>query len=239
MIEARGLRKRFGGTVAVEDVSFTAQDGRITGLLGPNGAGKTTTFRMISGILRPDGGGTFIDGVETGGSDGGSRRSLGTLPESYGLYGRLTARENIAYFARLRGVPRQDIERVVDGLIKLLDMGGIADRRAGGFSQGERVKVALARALVHDPRNILLDEPTRGLDVMSIRAIRALLTRLKNEGRCVLLSSHIMQEVEALCDRIVVMARGKVVADAAPTEVRRIAGVEELEDAFVQLVASP
>ncbi len=238
MIELRSLHKRFGRTVAVNDVSFTGADGCITGLLGPNGAGKTTSLRMLSGLLRPDRGTVFVDGKDALKDPAGARGSLGVLPESRGLYTRLTARENLRYYGRLQGVSGTRLDKVVNQLIGMLELTPVADRATHGFSQGERMKVTLARALVHDPRNVVLDEPTNGLDIMSLRGVRALLRRLRDEGKCVLLSSHFMQEVSALCDRIVVIAAGSVIAHGTPQELRRAAGQEDLEDAFVTLVGA-
>ncbi len=238
MIEARNLHKRFGKVTAVEDVSFTAQDGVITGLLGPNGAGKTTTMRMLYTLVRPDGGTAWVDGVDVVQRPEDARRALGVLPDARGLYPRLTAREHARYYGELHGLSGAALDRRVDELLELLDMRDIADRRTEGFSQGERVKVALARALVHGPRNVLLDEPTNGLDVMSTRAVRALLRRLKAEGRCVVFSSHVMQEVAALCDRIVVVAHGRVVADGTPDALRASTGKDSLEEAFVATIGT-
>jgi len=238
MIEARNLHKRFGKVTAVEDVSFTAQDGVITGLLGPNGAGKTTTMRMLYTLVRPDGGTAWVDGVDVVQRPEDARRALGVLPDARGLYPRLTAREHARYYGELHGLSGAALDRRVDALLELLDMRDIADRRTEGFSQGERVKVALARALVHGPRNVLLDEPTNGLDVMSTRAVRALLRRLKAEGRCVVFSSHVMQEVAALCDRIVVVAHGRVVADGTPDALRASTGKDSLEEAFVATIGT-
>ncbi len=229
------LRKRFGSVEAVRGVSFTADDGCVTGLLGPNGAGKTTTLRMMSGLLRPDAGTVRVDGIDVCEDPMGARARLGILPDARGLYPRLTARENIAYYGRLRGLSGARLARAVDAWIERLDLGAVADRRVAGFSQGERAKVALARALVHDPPNVVLDEPTNGLDVMSTRAVRSLIRELRREGRCVLFSSHVMQEVSALCDTIVVIAGGRVVADGDPASILEAAGRDELEEAFVAL----
>ncbi|RKI68580.1 ATP-binding cassette domain-containing protein, partial [Corallococcus sp. AB049A] len=206
MIEARNLHKRFGSVTAVHDVTFTAEDGVITGLLGPNGAGKTTTLRMLYTLVRPDGGTATVDGVDVAKQPEVARRALGVLPDARGLYPRLTAREHARYFGELHGLSGAVLDARVEELVELLDMKDIADRRTEGFSQGERVKVALARALVHGPRNVLLDEPTNGLDVMATRSVRTLLRKLKAQGCCVVFSSHVMQEVAALCDRIVVVA---------------------------------
>jgi len=238
MIEVRSLRKTFGPVVAVDDVSFSARDGEITGLLGPNGAGKTTTLRCLYTLMQPDSGSVTVDGIDAANDPLAVRRRLGVLPDARGLYKRLTARENIAYFGRLHGLDEATIRARSDAMIAALDMADIAPRRTEGFSQGQRVKTAIARALIHDPNNVILDEPTNGLDVMATRSMRQFLRRLKSEGRCVLFSSHIMQEVAALCDRIVVIARGRVVAAATPDALRAQTGAANLEDAFVQLIGS-
>ena len=238
MIEVTNLYKQFGKVVAVDGVSFTARDGEITGLLGPNGAGKTTTLRCLYTLMRPDRGRVLIDGIDVADDALAVRRRLGVLPDARGLYKRLTARENIAYFGRLQGMDTVTIRQRSDAVINALDMTDFVDRRAEGFSQGERVKTAIARALIHDPGNVILDEPTNGLDVMATRAMRDFLKHLKNEGRCVLFSSHIMQEVAALCDRIVVIAKGKVVADESPDALREQTGEANLEDAFVKLIGT-
>jgi len=238
MIEVRDLHKAFGNVVAVDGATFSARDGEITGLLGPNGAGKTTTLRCLYTLMRPDSGTVSVDGIDAATDPLNVRRKLGVLPDARGLYKRLTARENIAYFGRLHGLDEATIRARSDAAIAALDMGDIAERRTEGFSQGQRVKTAIARALIHDPKNVILDEPTNGLDVMATRAMREFLKRLKREGRCVLFSSHIMQEVAALCDRIVVIAHGRVVADATPDALRAQTGESNLEDAFVKLIGS-
>jgi sodium transport system ATP-binding protein len=236
MIEARHLHKRFGAITAVENVSLTAPDGRITGLLGPNGAGKSTTLRMLYTVLQPDGGDAFIDGISAAERSLEARRRMGVLPHGAGVYPHLTARENIEYFAELHGLSRQDCEQRAAQMIELLEMADFADRQAKGFSQGQRLKTALARALVHGPQNILLDEPTNGLDVMAVRTLRALLLKLKATGRCILFSSHVMQEVGAVCDEVVVIAAGKVVACGTPEQLRERAGTPDLEEAFVRFL---
>ena len=238
MIRARGLRRSFGDVIAVADVSFDAPDGAVTGLLGPNGAGKSTSLRMVTGVVRPDAGTVLLDGIDVASDPLAARRQMGVLPDALGLYPRLTAEENIAYFGRLQGLAGRALGARVDALCALLDMGSIRHRRVGGFSQGERMKVALGRALVHDPRTVLLDEPTNGLDVMSTRAVRALIRRLRDEGRCVVFSSHIMAEVAALCDSVVVVARGTVVAAGTPEGLRAQAGVSSFEEAFVALTGA-
>lgn len=238
MIVLEGVKKAFGKLEALRGVSFEVGNGQITGLLGPNGAGKTTALRTIYGVITPDAGRVRVDGVDLATDRLDAQRRLGILPHAQGLYARLTAREHVLYFAELHGMLRGTAEARADSLIELLGMEEFADRRTEGFSQGQKVKVALARALVHDPHNVVLDEPTNGLDVAATRAVRALLLRLREEGRCVLFSSHVMQEVSALCDRVVVIARGQVVADGTPDELRRATGKEGLEDAFVAAIGS-
>jgi sodium transport system ATP-binding protein len=235
MIQVEGLEKRFGPVTAVDGVSFTARDGAITGLLGPNGAGKTTTLRMLYAVMRPDAGKIRVDDVDAVRAPQDAQARLGVLPDGFGLYPRLTAREHIRYFGELHGISGAALARRSEELFQLLDMAEIADRRVAGFSHGERTKVALARALVHEPRNVLLDEPTNGLDVMSTRAVRSILRRLRDSGHCVLFSSHVMQEVSALCDNIIVITGGHVVAQGTADELRAQTGRHNLEDAFVAL----
>ena len=236
MIRVERLHKQFGQVVAVDDVSFDAPDGAVTGLLGPNGAGKTTTLRMLYGLMRPDAGRILVDDMDAVADPLGAQRRLGVLPDLSGLYPRLTAREHIHYFGELHGLTGSELSAHADRLLERLDMRDIADRRTAGFSHGERTKVAIARALVHDPTNVLLDEPTNGLDVMSTRAVRDIIRRLRAEGRTVIFSSHVMQEVSALCDTIVVLAHGRVVAAGTPDALREHTGHQSLEDAFVALV---
>ena len=235
MIRAEGLRKQFGQVIAVDNVSFLAPDGAVTGLLGPNGAGKTTSLRMVYGLMKPDAGRIEVDGKDLLADPLAAQAHLGVLPDVSGLYPRLTPREHIVYFGRLHGVARVELEARTQHWIDVLDMKSFADRRVAGFSHGERTKVALARALIHQPQNILLDEPTNGLDVMSTRTVRDVIRRLRADGRCVLFSSHVMQEVSALCDRIVVIAKGRVAAHGTPEELILLTGASSLEDAFVAL----
>ncbi|HMK85576.1 MAG TPA: ATP-binding cassette domain-containing protein [Steroidobacteraceae bacterium] len=237
MIEAQALSKRFGPIQAVQAVSFRALDGQITGLLGPNGAGKSTTLRMLYGVLSPDSGSARIDGIDIRGETSSARAHLGVLPHAAGLYGNLTGRENIEYFGSLQRIGRKQLRARVDELARLLDMASFIDRRAKGFSQGQRIKVALARALVHEPANLVLDEPTNGLDVMAIRSLRDMLRALKLEGRCILFSSHVMQEVAALCDQVVVIGRGRVLACGALEAIRETSGTASLEEAFLKVLA--
>jgi sodium transport system ATP-binding protein len=235
MIDIQGLRKSFAAVEAVRNVSFSAADGTVVGLLGPNGAGKTTTLRMLSGLMRPDAGTIRVDQVDVVADPIGAQTRMGLLPDSRGLYPRLTPVEHIEYFGRLHGIDGPALAERTQALLARLGLNEVANRRVSGFSQGERTKVALARALVHQPRNVILDEPTNGLDVMSTRAMRELIRGLRRDGCCVLFSSHIMQEVSALCDRIVVVAHGTVVADGTPDELRTLTGHDNLEDAFVAL----
>ena len=242
MLICDNLSKQFktktGVVKAVDGVSFRAEDGQITGLLGPNGAGKTTTLRMLYTLMRPDTGTVSVDGVDIFKDAEAARRRLGVLPDARGVYKRLTARENIEYFGRLHGMDEALIAERTARLAKALVMDEILDRQAEGFSQGQRTKTAIARALVHDPKNVILDEPTNGLDVMTTRGLRHFLQQLKSEGRCVVFSSHIMQEVAALCDRIVIIAKGRVVAQGTPDELRALTGETNLEEAFVKAIGS-
>lgn len=245
MIEVSGLYKAFAGArgaapiVAVESVSFSAPDGRITALLGPNGAGKTTTLRILSTLMQPDRGAARIGGLDVTQSPAAVRAQLGMLSDARGLYARLTARENIAYYAQLREVPTDVFNQRLQDLSELLDMQALLARPTAGFSTGERLKVALARALIHDPQHLILDEPTNGLDVVSTRALRRLLLHLKARGKCILFSTHVMQEVEAVCDEIVIVARGRSVAQGTAASLCAAAGETTLEDAFVALAFAP
>lgn len=237
MIRVSRLCKSFGRIKAVDGVSFDALDGRVTGLLGPNGAGKSTTLRILYTVLKPDSGSADIDGADVVHDSLEARRRIGTLPHSSGVYPHLTARENIAYYGRLCGIAREQLDEKVEQVILQLDITEFADRRAKGFSQGQRTKVALARALVHEPRNVILDEPTNGLDVMATRSLRELIRQLKAAGKCVLFSSHVMQEVAALCDEIVIIAGGKVALHDSPDGIRNSTGCSDLEEAFVQAIS--
>ncbi|MDH3746915.1 MAG: ATP-binding cassette domain-containing protein [Gammaproteobacteria bacterium] len=236
MIKIAGLSKSFGNVHAVRGVSFEASDGKITGLLGPNGAGKSTTLRVLYTVLKPDEGAASIDGHDVVDNSLDARRVTGALPHGAGLYPHLTARENIAYYASLCGLQRKDIPQKVDSIIELLEIQDFAHRRTKGFSHGQRTKVALARALVHDPQNVILDEPSNGLDVMATRSLRDLILKLKDTGRCVLFSSHVMQEVAALCDDIVIIANGQVAIDDSADGIREKTGCNDLEDAFVEAI---
>jgi len=237
VIKVDNLFKSFGGVEAVRGISFEAGDGRITGLLGPNGAGKSTTLRALYTVLTPDSGSASIDGIDVLAEPLRARRVIGALPHGAGLYPHLTARENIRYYAQLYGLANEEIGGRVQSVIDELDIGDFADRRSKGFSQGQQTKVALARALVHQPNNIILDEPSNGLDVMATRSLRDLIRKLKDEGKCVLFSSHVMQEVAALCDEIVIIAAGRVALHDTPDNIRARTGCDDLEDAFVQAIS--
>jgi len=238
MIKVENLHKSFGKVKAVKGISFTVRDGEITGLLGPNGAGKTTTLRMLYSLLPPDEGQILIDGLDPAHNAMAIKRTLGVVPDSRGLYTRMSARENIAYYGKLHGMSAQDIKQRIAELVETLDMDDFIDRRAEGFSQGQRVKVAIARAMVHKPQTVLLDEPSNGLDVMSTRALRRYILDLKEAGHSVVLSTHIMQEVAALCDRIIIIADGLIAADGTAPELLARSGCKTLEDAFVQLIGT-
>jgi sodium transport system ATP-binding protein len=238
MIEVIDIHKYFGPVQALRGMTFSAPDGQITGLLGPNGAGKTTTLRILYTLLRPDSGAACVDGIDAARDPQEVQRRIGALPDAHGIYPRLTARENIRYFGNLQGLDGKALEASIFHLCQLLEMDDFIDRRADGFSTGQRMKVAIARALVHSPRNVILDEPTNGLDVMSTRAMRSFICRLKEEVCCVLFSSHIMQEVQALCDHMVVISQGRVVACGNEEELKQQTGKTSLEDAFVALIGS-
>ena len=233
MIEISRLRKSFGAVAAVRDVSFTAPDGRITGLLGENGAGKTTTLALTCGLLSPDAGAIRVGAESCGPLE--RRRRVGALLDDKGLYDRLTARENIEYFGRLHGMSGSALSERVDTVLQDLGLQGIADRRTGRFSQGERMKVALGRAIVHAPPHLILDEPTNGLDIPAVHGLRRVLRRMRDGGACILLSSHVIGEVRALCDTVVIISKGRVVADGEAADVCRRTGQPTLEDAFVAL----
>ena len=241
MLKLQELAKSFGAkheVRAVDSVTMTAADGAITGVLGPNGAGKTTLLRMLATLIVPDSGTASVNGRDIVRDRDAVRRSIGVLSDARGLYPRLTARENIAYFGALHGVAPSLMRSRIDGLLHTLNLSALADRRVQGFSQGEKMKVAIARALIHDPPVIMLDEPTNGLDIMSVRALRDQLRALRAAGKCLLFSSHVMQEVAALCDRIVILGRGRVVAQGTAAELVAQAGAASLEDAFVALLGS-
>jgi sodium transport system ATP-binding protein len=232
------VRKQFGAIHALGGVSFTARDGQITALLGPNGAGKTTLLRLLVGLLRRDHGSIAIDGVDPERDPMAARRNIGFLTDQFGLYERLSTREYLAYFGELNGMGGAALHARIDEVAELLALNDILERRAKGFSQGQRIKVALARTLLHRPRHLLLDEPSRGLDVMSTRALRHALTALRKDGCCVIMATHVMQEVTNLCDDVIIIAKGHTVAQGSPDELCRRTGIANLEDAFVSLVGT-
>ncbi|PCJ47970.1 MAG: ABC transporter [Gammaproteobacteria bacterium] len=238
MIEVKNLFKSFGKVVAVDDVSLIAKDGSITGLLGPNGAGKTTTLRTLYGLQNPDKGSAFIDGVNVTEDLVSAAKNMGIFPDSIGLYDRLTTREHLEFYGQMHGFSGQKLEQAIQQTQAYFDIEELLDRKCKGFSHGQQMKVALSRALIHSPKNLILDEPTNGLDVMSIRMLRELLRKLRDEGKCILFSSHVMQEVTALCDHIYIMADGRVIAEGTPDELCEKAGKDTLEDAFVSLIGS-
>jgi len=238
MIEAHEVRKQFGDVKALGGVSFTARDGQITALLGPNGAGKTTLLRTLIGLLRRDHGSIAVDGVDPERDPMAVRANIGFLTDQFGLYERMTTHEYLTYFGELNGLHGAALKRRIDEVSELLAIGDILPRRTKGFSQGQRIKVALARTLLHRPRNLLLDEPSRGLDVMSTRALRDALSSLRSDGCCVIMATHVMQEVTHLCDDVIVIAKGVTVAQGSPDELCRRTGIANLEDAFVSLVGT-
>lgn len=243
MIEVNNLQKSFlrnkkEQVKALNGLSFTAKDGEITGILGPNGAGKTTCLRTLYGLLKADSGSATIDGIKVNESPIEARAKLGIFPDKFGLYERLTAYEQIDYFASIHGLQGNTKHKAIEIIIKELEMEDLAHRKTQGFSQGQRMKVTLAQALVHQPQNFVLDEPTRGLDVMSTRVLRNHLAKFRDKGHCILFSSHVMQEVAALCDRVIIVANGKLAAQGTPSELCDLAGEKLLEDAFVKLIGS-
>jgi len=236
MIKVDDLYKSFGEVKAVQGISFEADNGKITGLLGPNGAGKSTTLRILYTVLKPDSGTAAIDGIDVVADSLAARARIGTLPHGSGLYPHLSARENIEYYAKLYEMPEDTIDEAVQKVIDQLDINDFADRRTKGFSQGQKTKVSLARSLVHGPQNIILDEPSNGLDVMATRSLRELIRQLRDAGKCVLFSSHVMQEVAALCDEIVIIASGQVALHDTADGIRNATGCDDLEDAFVKAI---
>lgn len=238
MIRVKNISKAFGDIQAVDGASFTAEDGQITGILGPNGAGKTTCLRMIYGLLKPDTGNVQIGGTDSNADPLAAKRQLGVFPDKLGIWERLKTREVIDYFASLHGMDRAARQQAVERITDELDLHEIIDRRTKGFSQGQRMKVGLAACLVHQPGHMLLDEPSRGLDVMATRILRDYLKAQRDAGRCVIFSSHVMQEVAALCDKVVIIARGKVVAEGTTNALCELAGEDNLEDAFVKIIGT-
>jgi sodium transport system ATP-binding protein len=238
MIETRDVRKKFGAVQALGGVTFSARDGEITALLGPNGAGKTTLLRLLVGLIRRDQGSIAVDGIDPQQDPMAVRRNIGFLTDQFGLYEKLSTREYLRYFGQLNGMDLAGLDARIDEVAALLAMEDIVERRAKGFSQGQRIKVALARTLLHRPRHLLLDEPSRGLDVMSTRALRTALHTLRADGCCVIMATHVMQEVTHLCDDVIVIAGGLTVAQGSPQQLCERTGIANLEDAFVSLVGT-
>jgi sodium transport system ATP-binding protein len=238
MIEVKDIKKHYGKVKAVDGVSFTCADGRITGLLGPNGAGKTTALRIIAGLIRPMEGTVIIDGHDVRADAQAARSALGVQSDMTGVYPRMTTREQLAYYGRFYGLGGKTLDKRVQEVITMLHMEEIADRKAEGFSRGQRQKIVLGRALVHDPRNIIMDEPTNGLDVMAVRETRQTIRMFAEQGRCVLFSTHYMDEAERLCDHIAIIVRGTIVAQGSPDELKARTRKQNLEEAFVTLAGT-
>lgn len=236
MIRVENLVKKFKDLTAVSEANFTARDGEITTLLGANGSGKSTTMRAIAGVIKVNSGSAYVDDIQVSKSPVKARRRLGIFPDQFGLYRRLKAREEIAYFAGFHGLKGRQLNTAMDEIVSLLSMEDIIDRFTEGFSQGQRMKVALARTLIHNPQNLMLDEPARGLDVMNIRLLRRILQDRKENGHCILMSSHVMAEVHELSDRVVIINQGKIIADATPDALVARTDTDTLEDAFVSLI---
>lgn len=235
MIDVRNLLKHYGAVKAVDDISFCAADGQITGLLGPNGAGKTTALRMITGLIKPQAGAVLVDGHDVANDPQAVRHALGMQGDAGGVYAHLTPREHFRFYGRFYSLAADELEARIDSVVQLLGMGDIADRRAEGFSRGQRQKINIGRALIHDPPNVIMDEPTNGLDVMTVRETRETIRRFREQGRCVLFSTHYMDEADRLCDTIAIIVGGKIVAVDSPALLKSRTGCDSLEDAFVAL----
>lgn len=236
MIKAQGLTKRFKKLVAVDDVSFTCHDGEVFGLLGPNGAGKTTLLRLLATVLEPSAGTALVDGLDVRRESGRVRARVGLLVETAGLYARFTPREHLRFYGHLQGFDGAGLERRIDVILEMLEMADFADRRTEGFSAGMQRRVILGQTLIHDPPNVILDEPTAGLDVMSTRTVRALVGRFRDEGRCVLISTHLMAEAHRLCNRVAIIHKGRLRAVGTPADLVARTGATDLEEAFVCIV---
>ena len=235
MIDVKGIRKTFNTVTALDGINFVARDGEVTGLIGPNGAGKTTALRILYTVMNPDSGVAKVDGFDTVTQRNEVQRRIGVLPDTRGLYPRLTAREHVKYFGRLHGMNGTALKARIDELVSTLGIGDFADRRAKGFSKGQARKVGIARAVVHEPQNLLFDEPTNGLDVGSTRAVHKLIHQWREQGRCVLFCSHIMHEVAAISDRLVVLSLGRVAAEGTLEELYEQTGGKDLESMFLSL----
>ena len=228
------LEKTLGKNRVLRGVSLEANSGEIFGLLGPNGAGKTTTLRIICTLLAPDAGSVEVLGFDTRTAAEEVRRRVGVVTADIGVYPRLSARENIAYFAELSGVLDGELKRRVDAVIDRLDMASFAKQRAESLSSGQKQKVAIARAIVHDPEVLMFDEPTSNLDVLASREIREFMVESRDRGKCVIFSTHVLHDAERLCDRVTILHEGSVVATGSTAEVR--GAHRDLEDAFLELV---
>jgi len=233
-VRAEGLEKKLGANQVLRGISFEAQAGEIFGLLGPNGAGKTTTLRVICTLLAPDAGSVAVLGFDTRRDSREVRRRVGVVTAEIGIYPRLSARENITYFAQLSGVSNGSLKADVDAVIEKLDMGAFASQRAESLSSGQKQKVAIARAIVHDPPVLMFDEPTSNLDVLASRDIREFMVEAKGRGKCVIFSTHVLHDAERLCDRVTIIHQGKLVVSGSTSEVRGTH--RDLEDAFLSLV---
>ena len=238
MIEVKELKKSFGEVIALDGASFSAKDGKITALLGPNGAGKSTCLRILSTIIKPSSGDATVSGFDVLKDSFEVREQIGVLPHNSGIYSRLNATENIEYYGQLHGIQADELKEKTENLLEQLQMKDFCLRPAEGYSQGQKIKVALARALIHDPLNILLDEPSSGLDIMATRALRDIINGLKDRGKCILFSSHIMQEVETLCEDIVIINKGVVKFNGTIDEFRNHSGSQDLEEAFLKITDS-
>ncbi|HSH02302.1 MAG TPA: ATP-binding cassette domain-containing protein [Anaerolineae bacterium] len=239
MIIVKNLVKHYqtdqGLIKAVDDVSFTCPDGQITGLLGPNGAGKTTTLRMIAGLITPQSGTVTVAGHDVTQDPQAVRHALGVQADMTGIYPRLTPREQFRYYGRFYGLEGAALEKRIDTIIAELNMETLADRRAEGFSRGQRQKIVIGRALIHDPKHIIMDEPTNGLDVMAVRNTRQTIRQLRDQGRCLLFSTHYMDEAQKLCDHVAIISHGRIIAAGSPAELIAQTGQADLEEAFVTL----
>ena len=238
MIKVTSLKKNFGNVTALDGASFNAEDGKITALLGPNGAGKSTCLRILSTIIKPSDGEATISGLSVSEDSFAVRQQIGVLPHNSGIYSRLNAVENIDYYGQLHGIEAHELDERIENLLDQLQMKEFCLRPSEGYSQGQKIKVSLARALIHDPLNILLDEPSSGLDIMATRALRDIIIGLKDRGKCVLFSSHIMQEVETLCENIVIIDKGIVKFDGTIDQFRNHSGSHDLEEAFLKITNS-
>lgn len=237
MVKVTNLSKSFKNVNAVSNVNFTVDAGEIVGLLGENGAGKTTTLRMLATMLKPTEGTVEINGYDIINDGDKVRSQIGILfGGEVGLYDRLTARENIRYFAMLNGISKEEADKNISELCKLLDMDEYIDRRVGKFSRGMKQKVAIARSIIHNPKVMLFDEPTMGLDVTASRIVQNFIFKCKEENKAIIFSSHSMQEVEKLCDRVIIINKGKIIENIRIQELKEKYKNNDLEEVFVSLI---